>query len=146
VRQACLDACLGKRVVYGSFFEGGYVESTLGFQTRREVLLQMAPRYQRASAKGALLNKIAATIGHARRHAMELLNHPAGMQQIPRECMDQMSNTPCFALGMLPPAHSYLPIEGYTNAVNSAAWSPDSKRIASISVDITVQLWLWVPS
>jgi hypothetical protein len=59
------------------FFEGGNVESMLGFQTRRELLLQMVPRYQKASnsQKGALLDKIATTIGYARRYAMWLLNH-----------------------------------------------------------------------
>jgi hypothetical protein len=68
------------------FLEGGNVESTLGFQTRREVLLQMVPRYRKASIsqKGALLDEIVATTGYARRYAMWLLNHPEEMQQIPR--------------------------------------------------------------
>jgi hypothetical protein len=66
--------------------EGGDVESTLGFQTRREVLVQMISRYQKASIaqKGALLDEIAAITGYARRYAMWLLNHPEEMQLSPR--------------------------------------------------------------
>lgn len=50
----------------------------LSFQTRRELLQQMTPRYRQASTpeKGALLDEIAATTGYARRYAMWLLNHP----------------------------------------------------------------------
>ena len=46
------------------FFEGGNVESTVGFQTRCEVLLQMVPRYLQipVSQKGALLGEIVDTI------------------------------------------------------------------------------------
>jgi len=45
---------------------------TLSFQTRRDLLQQMIPRYPRASAtqKGVLLDKIAATTGYARLYAM----------------------------------------------------------------------------
>jgi hypothetical protein len=62
------------------------VESTLGFQTKRELLLQMVPRYQKASIaqKGTLLDEIVATTGYARRYAMWLLNHPQEMQPTPR--------------------------------------------------------------
>ncbi len=68
------------------FLEGGNVESTVGFQTRREVMRQMVPRYQKASIsqKGVLLDEIAATTGYARRYAMWLLNHPEEMQLPPR--------------------------------------------------------------
>jgi hypothetical protein len=67
------------------FLEGGNVEATLGFQTRRELIVQMIPCYRSApiSQKGVLLDEIAATTGYARRYAMWLLNHPKGMQQIP---------------------------------------------------------------
>ncbi len=67
-------------------FEGGKVESTLGFATRRELLGQMVPRYQKASfaQKGALLDEIAAITGYARRYAMWLLNHPEDLQPHPR--------------------------------------------------------------
>src|SRR6266571_1268698 len=66
--------------------EGGNVESVLGFQTRREVLLQMVPRYRQASVshKGALLDKMVATTGYARRYAMWLLNHPEELLPTPR--------------------------------------------------------------
>jgi hypothetical protein len=59
---------------------------TLSAQTRRELLLQMVPRYREASAshKGALLDEIAATTGYARRYAMWLLNHPQEGQHPPR--------------------------------------------------------------
>ncbi len=59
---------------------------TLGFQTRRELLLQMVPRYREASAsqKGALLDEVVATTGYARRYAMWLLNHPPEGQHAPR--------------------------------------------------------------
>ena len=68
------------------FFEGGNVESMLGFQTRRELLLQMVPRYQKASIsqKGALLDKIATTIGYARQYAMWLLNHSQEVPPMPQ--------------------------------------------------------------
>ncbi|HEX6552468.1 MAG TPA: hypothetical protein VF026_06885 [Ktedonobacteraceae bacterium] len=50
---------------------------TLRFQTRRELLQQMVPRYRGASTvqKGALLDEIAVTTGYSRRYAMWLLNH-----------------------------------------------------------------------
>ena len=66
--------------------KGGNVESTVDFQIRREVIRQMAPRYQKASIsqKGVLLDEIAATTGYARRYAMWLLNHPEEMQLPPR--------------------------------------------------------------
>jgi site-specific recombinase XerD len=62
------------------------VGSTLGLQTKREVLLQMVPRYRAASAsqKGVLLDEIAATTGYARRYAMWLLNHPEELPPTPR--------------------------------------------------------------
>lgn len=58
---------------------------TLSFQTRRDLLQQMVPRYRRASAtqKGALLDEIAATTGYARRYSMWLLNHAAVEQHSP---------------------------------------------------------------
>ncbi len=60
--------------------------SALGFQTRRELLLQMVPRYRKASVvqKGALLDEIVATTGYARRYAMWLLNHCEELQPAPR--------------------------------------------------------------
>src|SRR6266487_2637683 len=77
---------LGEGSCVAFFLEGGNVESALGFQTRRELLLQMVPRYRKASVsqKGALLDEIAATTGYARRYAMWLLNHPEEMQPTPQ--------------------------------------------------------------
>ena len=71
--------------------EGGNVEATVGFQTRRELIRQMAPRYQKASIsqKGALLDEIATTTGYARRYAMWLLNHPEEMQFPPHRQRQQ---------------------------------------------------------
>lgn len=62
------------------------MELTLSTQTKRELLLQMVPRYREASfaQKGALLDEITATTGYARRYAMWLLNHPEEMQPTPR--------------------------------------------------------------
>jgi len=61
------------------------VSLTLSFQTRRELLQQMVPRYRGASAaqKGALLDEIAATTGYVRRYAMWLLNHSEEGQHPP---------------------------------------------------------------
>lgn len=55
-------------------------------QTRRELLLQMVPRYREASAsqKGTLLDEVAATTGYARRYAMWLLNYPPEGHYAPR--------------------------------------------------------------
>jgi hypothetical protein len=63
---------LGEGSCVACFREGGHVESTLGVQARREVLLQLVPRYRQASLaqKGVLLDEIAATTGYARRYAM----------------------------------------------------------------------------
>ena len=57
----------------------------LSFQTRRELLQQMVPRYRGATApeKGALLDRIAATTGYSRRYAMWLLNHSDAGQHPP---------------------------------------------------------------
>jgi hypothetical protein len=68
------------------FLEGGNMESTLSFQSRHELILQMIPRYQQApvAQKGTLLDEIAATTGYARRYATRLLNHPEEMQHVPR--------------------------------------------------------------
>jgi hypothetical protein len=83
------------------------MESALGFQTRRELIVQMIPRYRKASVsqKGARLDEIAATTGYARRYAMWLLNHPQKRQLPPRlvvgdnERSDQRSNMPFFSSG-----------------------------------------------
>jgi site-specific recombinase XerD len=58
----------------------------VGFQTKRELIRQMVPRYQKASIsqKGVLLDEIAATTGYARRYAMWLLNHPHEVPPTPQ--------------------------------------------------------------
>ena len=77
---------LGEVSLVAFFLEGGNVEAVLGFQTRREVLLQMVPRYRQASVshKGELLDEMIATTGYARSSAMWLLNHPEELQPTPR--------------------------------------------------------------
>ena len=77
---------LGKVSRVAFVLEGGNVESVLGFQTRRELLLQMVPRYRQASVshKGALLDEMVATTGYARSSAMWLLNHPEELLPTPR--------------------------------------------------------------
>ena len=82
------------------FSRRGDVSLTLSFQTRRELLQQMVPRYRGASAaqKGALLDEIAATTGYVRRYAMWLLNHSEEGQHPPgprrQPATDQRSKTP----------------------------------------------------
>jgi len=68
------------------FSKRGDVSLMLSFQTRRELLQQMVPRYRESSAaqKGALLDTIAATTGYVRRYAMWLLNHPQEEQHSPQ--------------------------------------------------------------
>src|SRR6266568_4601527 len=75
-----------KAAVLFYFLRRGDVTPMLSFQTRRELLQQMVPRYREASAaqKGALLDEIAATTGYTRRYAMWLLNHPQEGQRCPR--------------------------------------------------------------
>jgi hypothetical protein len=69
-----------------SVLKGGNVEEPSRCQSRRELLVEMVPRYQKASVaqKGALLDEIVAATGYARRYAMWLLNHAEEMQQVPR--------------------------------------------------------------
>src|SRR6266571_5824138 len=75
-----------KAAVLFYFLRRGDVTPMLSFQTRRELLQQMVPRYREASAaqKGALLDEIVATTGYARRYAMWLLNHPEELLPTPR--------------------------------------------------------------
>jgi site-specific recombinase XerD len=71
--------------VFLYFARRGDVSLTLSFQTRRELLQQMVPRYSGESTaqKGALLDEIAATTGYSRRYAMWLLNHSVEGQHPP---------------------------------------------------------------
>lgn len=81
-----MTGCLAEELSVASFLEEEKCGSTGEFQTRREVLLQMVPRYQKvpASQKEALLNEIAAATGSARQYAMWLLNHPPEGQHASR--------------------------------------------------------------
>lgn len=53
----------------------------MSFRSKRELLLQTAPRYQQATEneKVAMLNEFVAATGYARKYAIRLLNHPAGV-------------------------------------------------------------------
>jgi hypothetical protein len=54
------------------------VRSVLSYQSRRELVQQMAPRYQEASRtrKIVTLDEFVAITGYARKYAIHLLNHP----------------------------------------------------------------------
>jgi hypothetical protein len=63
--------------------EEGSVEKSLRYQTRREVLQQVAPQYREASSsqKRTLLDAFVATTGYHRTCARWLRNHAAEVQQ-----------------------------------------------------------------
>src|SRR5258706_2130380 len=54
------------------------VSSVLSYQSRRDLVRQMAPRYQEASRarKSVLLDEFVALTGYMRKYAIQLLNHP----------------------------------------------------------------------
>ena len=54
------------------------MRSALSYQSRRELVQQMAPRYQKASRahKISMLDEFVAITGYARKYAIQLLNHP----------------------------------------------------------------------
>lgn len=58
------------------------MRSALSDQSRRELVQQMAPRYQEASRahKILLLDTFVAITGYARKYAIHLLNHPGDAQ------------------------------------------------------------------
>jgi hypothetical protein len=51
----------------------------MSYQAKRELLLQMAPRYREASSrfKEVILDEFVAATGYARKYAIRLLNHPS---------------------------------------------------------------------
>ena len=55
------------------------MRSHLSFRSKRELLLQIAPRYREASAalKTVILDEFVAATGYARKYAIRLLSHPA---------------------------------------------------------------------
>lgn len=66
------------------------MRSALNSQTRRELVQQMAPRYQGASRarKTLMLDAFVAIIGYARTYAIHLLNHPEEPKsQSQQECL-----------------------------------------------------------
>src|SRR5260370_37672933 len=55
------------------------MRSHMSYQAKRELLLQIAPRYREASSalKELILDEFVAATGYARKYAIRLLNHPA---------------------------------------------------------------------
>src|SRR6266566_4740820 len=62
--------------------EGQEVRSYLSYRAKRELLLQIAPRYREASSalKEVILDEFVAATGYARKYAIRLLNHPADLK------------------------------------------------------------------
>ena len=62
--------------------EGQEVRSYLSYRAKRELLLQIAPRYREASSalKEVILDEFVAATGYARKYAIRLLNHPVDVK------------------------------------------------------------------
>ena len=62
--------------------EGQEVRSYLSYRAKRELLIQIAPRYREASStlKEVILDEFVAATGYARKYAIRLLNHPADLK------------------------------------------------------------------
>jgi len=58
------------------------MRSHMSYRAKRELLLQIAPRYREASSalKEFILDEFVAATGYARKYAIRLLNHPADLQ------------------------------------------------------------------
>jgi hypothetical protein len=69
--------CLTRNVV-PTFAQVGPVRSVLSYQSKRELVQQIAPRYQEASRahKIFILDEFVAITSYARKYAIQLLNHP----------------------------------------------------------------------
>ncbi len=54
------------------------MRSQLSFKSKRELVLQIAPRYREASPvlKTVILDEFVATTGYARKYAIRLMSHP----------------------------------------------------------------------
>jgi hypothetical protein len=63
--------------------EGEEVRSHMSYQSKRELLWQIAPRYRDASKtlKEVILDEFVAATGYVRKYAIRLLNHPAEQKQ-----------------------------------------------------------------
>ncbi len=58
------------------------MRSCMSYRAKRELLLQIAPRYREASSmlKEVILDEFVAATGYARKYAIRLLNHPANLK------------------------------------------------------------------
>ena len=58
------------------------MRSHLSYRAKRELLLQVAPRYREASSalKEVILDEFVTTTGYARKYAIRLLNHPVDIK------------------------------------------------------------------
>jgi len=70
--------CLIQKFYLNTCTREDSVRSALSYQSRRELVQQMAPRYQRASRsrKTRMLDEFVANTGYVRKYAIQLLNHP----------------------------------------------------------------------
>src|SRR5438045_8394649 len=59
--------------------EGQEMRSHMSYRAKRELLLQIAPRYREASSalKEVILDEFVAATGYVRKYAIRLLHHPA---------------------------------------------------------------------
>src|SRR2546421_1827323 len=62
--------------------EGQEMRSHLSYRAKRELLVQIAPRYREASSalKEVILDEFVAATGYARKYAIQLLNHPVDLK------------------------------------------------------------------
>jgi hypothetical protein len=62
--------------------EGQEMRSHLSYRAKRELLIQIAPRYREASSalKEVILDEFVAATGYARKYAIRLLNHPVDLK------------------------------------------------------------------
>src|SRR5712691_3757142 len=58
------------------------MRSHMGYRAKRELLVQIAPRYREASSalKEVILDEFVAATGYARKYAIRLLNHPVDLK------------------------------------------------------------------
>jgi hypothetical protein len=60
------------------------MRSHMGYRAKRELLVQIAPRYREASSafKEVILDEFVAATGYARKYAIRLLNHPVDLKLV----------------------------------------------------------------
>jgi len=60
------------------------MRSHMGYRAKRELLVQIAPRYREASSafKEVILDEFVAATGYARKYAIRLLNHPIDLKLV----------------------------------------------------------------